>query len=257
MITPTPLHFRPLFLLFAVLITSSIGSGSYNTNDDRNYVIKLDDANFEHTTQASTGQTTGKWFINFHSPNCGHCKKLAPAWSSLSKELKEVDEYIESGILIGSVDVKENQILSKRFGISKLPTLIFFAEESMFVYPPSNGRHVGDFVEFIIGSSSDSDGESAGYKKVERMAVPEAPGGVLKLVSDLRRQVYDIKVLKVLLDDVEHIIMFRKNAAALLVVWGIMIGFFLAILFGVSGGKRNDGKDGSVSGSGSGKAKNE
>ena len=37
----------------------------------RSEVIELTDSNFEHLTQASTGQTTGKWFIKFYAP----CKK--------------------------------------------------------------------------------------------------------------------------------------------------------------------------------------
>jgi thioredoxin domain-containing protein 5 len=31
-------------------------------------VIQLNDSNFEHQTQASTGQTTGKWFVKFYAP---------------------------------------------------------------------------------------------------------------------------------------------------------------------------------------------
>ena len=31
-------------------------------------VIDLTDSTFEHQTQASTGQTTGKWFVKFYAP---------------------------------------------------------------------------------------------------------------------------------------------------------------------------------------------
>ena len=31
-------------------------------------VVVLDDSNFEHLTQASTGQTTGVWFVKFYAP---------------------------------------------------------------------------------------------------------------------------------------------------------------------------------------------
>ncbi len=204
-------HFILFFLLHSLLFNRS----------NANYVIKLDDGNFEHLTQASTGQTTGKWFINFHSPACGHCQNLAPIWSTFSEELKTLHE--ESGILVGSVDVKQNPILSERFGISALPTLLFFAEEGMFEYPPGNPRDVDEFIKFTVG-------DNAEYKKNKKQNVPRGPGGMLKLVGDLRKRVYDVELLRYLLDDVEHILMIRKNAAVLLIGIGIMIGFLFASL---------------------------
>ncbi|CAN0015256.1 unnamed protein product, partial [Choristocarpus tenellus] len=50
-------------------------------------VVVLSSVNFEHLTQASTGATTGDWFVKFYAPWCGHCKKMAPLWDELAGKL--------------------------------------------------------------------------------------------------------------------------------------------------------------------------
>lgn len=75
-----------------------------------NDIVTLDTKNFEHLTQASTGSTTGDWFVKFYAPWCGHCKKMEPAWIDTAHEL-----YGE--INVANVDVTHNKELGTRFNI--------------------------------------------------------------------------------------------------------------------------------------------
>ena len=47
-------------------------------------VLLLDDDTFEHTTQASTGQTTGNWLVLFSEPSHANHKELINIWGRLS-----------------------------------------------------------------------------------------------------------------------------------------------------------------------------
>jgi protein disulfide-isomerase-like protein len=88
-----------------------------NICNSQSDVIVLDESNFEHLTQASTGGTTGDWLIEFYAPWCGHCKKLAPTWEEVATGLK-------GKINVAKVDATANKGLSKRFGIKGYPSII-------------------------------------------------------------------------------------------------------------------------------------
>ena len=47
-------------LVLALLLILGITT---NGQEEENYVINLNDGDFEHKTQISTGMTTGDWFI--------------------------------------------------------------------------------------------------------------------------------------------------------------------------------------------------
>lgn len=53
-------------------------------SDNREPVVKeLDDTNFEHLTQASTGATTGDWLCFFYDASCIDCDRLTSTWESV------------------------------------------------------------------------------------------------------------------------------------------------------------------------------
>lgn len=56
-------------------------------NKDPN-VKELSDENFEHLTQASSGATTGDWFIMFYTSNCVDCQRLTAVWEAVAGDLK-------------------------------------------------------------------------------------------------------------------------------------------------------------------------
>ena len=217
--------FLLLIFLLATIATSTVTATVTVATNEKNHVIKLTDQNFEDLTNdlLATKTNTNTWFINFHSPSCGHCSTLAPIWSSFAQDVhlyvkEKSDDPNADFVSVGSIDVKANPKLADRFSITKLPTLILFTNNEMYVYPPSNEREVDKFIQFIYREE---------YKEVDRQVIPEGPVGLLKIVGKLRKGVYDIELLRFLLDDVEHIISLRKNAAILLIGLGMVIGIFL------------------------------
>mmetsp|Transcript_11105 Transcript_11105/g.35384 ORF Transcript_11105/g.35384 Transcript_11105/m.35384 type:complete len:199 (-) Transcript_11105:62-658(-) len=115
-------------------------------------VIKLTDKNFEHDTQATTGATTGDWFVMFCAPRDSFCKELEPKWAKLGEELL-------GEINVAKVDVREEPQLTSRFGIRNMPTLLYLHKGKMFKY--RGKREVESFMDFVqsIRSGKLTDGE--------------------------------------------------------------------------------------------------
>jgi len=66
--------------------------------------------------------------VDFYADWCMPCRFLSPLLEKLSKEYKEVEFY--------KINVDENQELAFEYGISSIPTVLFFRR----------GRVVGGFV---------------------------------------------------------------------------------------------------------------
>ena len=54
-----------------------------------------------------------KVFVKFYAPWCGHCKAMAPAYSSLAKKMNEQ----EDGIPIAKVDATVEKELAEKYGV--------------------------------------------------------------------------------------------------------------------------------------------
>jgi thioredoxin 1 len=59
--------------------------------------------------------------VEFYTPTCSHCKKLAGALEKLAEELGD-------GAVIAKCNVAEEQTLGAQYDITSVPTLLFFKE---------------------------------------------------------------------------------------------------------------------------------
>jgi len=192
-------------------------------------VVDLTDATFEHQTQSSTGQTTGKWLVKFYAPWCGHCKTLAPIWEKLDERLQENNP--QDGIIIAKVDATQETQVAGRFQIRSYPTLKYFADRKMYTYDGT--RTVDALYAFV----------TEGYKSASDDAIPAAPSAFEVKMREYRQKfeayTQDSEHLKFLFEDFDHITNYRKNAAILLMVMGAVIGFMFGVVVTLLMGIRN------------------
>lgn len=121
-------------------------------------VITLTDKTFEHDTQASTGQTTGAWFVMLYAPWCGHCTALKPTWHELAEEL-------DGAVNVAMLDATAETATAKRFGgaglLSGYPTLLLFRDRKVYKYR-GGARSLAGLAAFA----------KAGYSGAEAVEVP-------------------------------------------------------------------------------------
>ena len=201
----TMMLFRLVFLILSslFLLTSS-------------EVFDLNESNFEHQTQASTGQTTGKWFVLF---------SVSPAQN---QALQDLAAAVEEGILVAQVDALKNRKLAIRFGIKYYPTMIFFAGGRMYTYRGSTtGEAAVEAMKTFVETR---------YKSMDGSIVRSPPSLLDTWKEMIRAASKDANhFLSLVMEDFNHIWLYRKNAAAALIliggVAGTIFGLLLSFLF--------------------------
>mmetsp|Transcript_30158 Transcript_30158/g.69146 ORF Transcript_30158/g.69146 Transcript_30158/m.69146 type:complete len:251 (-) Transcript_30158:66-818(-) len=157
-----------VLLLFAAPIRADEGA--------HGKVVDLTDKTFEHLTQASTGMTTGSWFVKFYASWCGHCKSMAGAYDLLAMD----EDLLAKGILLGKIEVPDNRIIGKRFDIKGFPTLYFLHRKKMYRY--SGPRTLEAMKTFLL----------SGYEDSEALPIPQPPTFMDQVKSTSEQILYEI-----------------------------------------------------------------
>jgi thioredoxin 1 len=81
-------------------------------------LIQLTDDNFIETVK-SAGKPV---LVDFYADWCGPCKMAAPIIEKLAEEYKDK-------IVVGKVDIDQNQATTAEYGVMSIPTVIVFKAE--------------------------------------------------------------------------------------------------------------------------------
>ena len=78
--------------------------------------LNINDESFGREVLESTELT----IVDFWAPWCGPCKMIAPI-------LDEIASHYEGQVRVTKLNVDENRASSQQFGITSIPTLLFFS----------------------------------------------------------------------------------------------------------------------------------
>ena len=101
--------------------------------------IELNDENFDQ----ELGSSQVPVLVDYWAEWCGPCKMVAPV-------LEEIAEEYEGKLLIGKLDVDNNQESSVKFGVRSIPTLLLFKNGELV------DRHVGAVPKDTLSKSIDT-----------------------------------------------------------------------------------------------------
>ena len=145
-------------IFLCLLLVSSAYTSTWGFEEDED-VIVLTNKNFDEAIKKHDYM-----LVEFYAPWCGHCKKLAPEFSSAAKALKESSPAVP----LGKLDATENQDAAAKFQIQGYPTLKFFVKGEPQDY--AGGRTSADIIAWIkkkTGPSSSAVADAAALDKLK------------------------------------------------------------------------------------------
>ncbi|XP_011301871.1 thioredoxin domain-containing protein [Fopius arisanus] len=97
--------------------------------DNKEPIVKeLTDETFEHLTQASSGATTGDWFVMFYSNDCIDCQRMGARWEAVGARIK-------NRVNVARVNKHTTGAsTARRFNVFNVPEFILFRQGKMYRY---------------------------------------------------------------------------------------------------------------------------
>merc|ERR1719295_2502884 len=124
-----------LWGIVACLSLSALADGMIAVEEG---VLVLTEDNFQSAIESHS-----QLLVEFYAPWCGHCKKLAPEYSSAAQQLAEKGAEAK----LAKVDATEHKELGQKFGVKGYPTLKFFKNGVAQDY--TGGRTADTIVQWI------------------------------------------------------------------------------------------------------------
>ncbi|KAJ9460521.1 Protein disulfide-isomerase like 2-1 [Diplonema papillatum] len=115
-----------LKLIVALFLLAASVSADEDISAAFKGVADLTPSNFEKKTK------NGKhWLIEFYLPWCGWCKKLAPEWKVIGKQVGDSHPKLSVGKFDATDDASVE--LCKRYGVKGYPTIVLIKADGAFV----------------------------------------------------------------------------------------------------------------------------